>query len=221
MMSHQSTFLNIVCFGDSLTLGFQSPNPRSPVVANIPYGTYIQEWLGARGQVRVQGVCGETTQDMRLRFQKAVLDDQPNVAIILGGTNDLGWGVPPDRILENLIFFYEQAQAHGLLPVAVTVPSLREDTGQIEDDEDGQAFRVHTPAVERAIALRLRLNQSIKDLGQVRHIPVVDWFGETCEVGTQALAREYSNDGLHLTEAGYRKLAELIWVQVLEGLLAR
>jgi lysophospholipase L1-like esterase len=47
----------------------------------------------------------------------------------------------------------------------------------------------------------------------------VDWFGKTCEVGTQALAREYSNDGLHLTEAGYRKLAELIWVQVLEDLV--
>ena len=219
ILSHQTTFLKIVCFGDSLTLGFQSPNPRSPVVANIPYGTYLQEWLGARGQVRVQGVCGETTQDMRLRFQEEVLDDQPNVAIILGGTNDLGWGIPPDRILENLHFFYEQAQAQDLLPVAVTVPSLRDDAGEIGEDEDGLAVRMLTPAVERAIALRVRLNQSIKDLCQTRHIPVVDWFGETCEVGTQALAREYSNDGLHLTEAGYRKLAELIWVQVLEDLV--
>jgi len=220
-MSHQAPLLKIVCFGDSLTLGFQSPNPRSPLVENIPYGTYIQEWLGARGQVWVHGVCGETTQDMRLRFQEEVLDYQPNVAIILGGTNDLGWGIPPAMIIENLAFFYDQVQGHGMLPVAVTIPSLRDDAGQIDEAEHGQTLRGVTPVVKRAIALRLRLNQSIKELGHKRQIPVVDWFAETCEVSTQALAREFSNDGLHLTVPGYRKLAELIWAQVLEDLLKR
>jgi lysophospholipase L1-like esterase len=50
---------------------------------------------------------------------------------------------------------------------------------------------------------------------------VVDWFAETCEVSTQALAPEYSNDGLHLNTIGYKKLAELAWKQVLEVLLKK
>jgi len=50
---------------------------------------------------------------------------------------------------------------------------------------------------------------------------VVDWFAETCDPQTQALAFEYSNDGLHLNTLGYRKLAELIWTQVLEDLLKK
>ena len=204
-----------------MTLGYQSPTLRAPFVENIPYGTYVQEWLGDRGRVLVQGVCGETTQDMRLRFQKDVLDHRPQVAIILGGTNDLGLGISLATMMENLKFFYEQLQTHGILPVAVTVPSLRDDIGQDDVFEKGQSLRGITPVVERAIALREILNQSIKDLSRERHIPVVDWFAETCEPKTQVLTSKYSNDGLHLTTAGYRKLAEMIWEQVMEDLLKK
>jgi len=218
-MRDQSPSLRIVCFGDSLTLGYQSPTLHTPFVENIPYGTYVHEWLGERGRVLVQGVCGETTQDMRLRFQEDVLDHRPQVAIILGGTNDLALGISLVTMLENLRFIYEQAQDHGILPVAVTVPSLRDDAGQDDEGEEGQVLPLITPTLERAIALRVILNQSIKDLSRERHIPVVDWFAQTCEVGTQALAPEYSNDGLHLNTMGYRKLAELVWKEVLEGLL--
>jgi len=188
---------------------------------NIPYGTYVQEWLGDRGLVLVRGVCGETTQNMRLRFQTDVLDRLPQVAIILGGTNDLGLGISPAATMENLRFFYEQAQARGILPVAVTVPSLREDCWQNDEAEEGASRFEITPAIEQAIALRVLLNHSIKDFGGERRFPVVDWFAATCEPKTQVLTSKYSNDGLHLTTAGYRKLAEMIWEQVLEDLLKK
>ena len=213
--------LNIICFGDSLTLGYQSPTSRTPFVENIPYGEYVQEWLGTRGQVVTHGVCGETTQDMRLRFQRDVLNPGPRVAIILGGTNDLGCGISLDAIMENLAFFYEQAQAQEILPIAVTVPSLRDDSGQDHTDEMSQSGQEVTAAVEQAIALRLILNHSIKGLGHTQQFPVVDWFAATCEPQSQALAPEFSNDGLHLNTAGYRKLAELVWNQVLEDLLSK
>ena len=216
-MTVQSQPLKIVCFGDSLTLGYQSPSPGSPFVESIPYGTELQEWLGGEGQVLVRGVCGETTQDMRLRFQEDVLAPSPKVVIILGGTNDLGLGISPAGIMENLKFFYQHAQNQEILPVAITVPSLRENPGQ-NDESDEFPTRI-SPVVEQAIALRVRLNQSIKELGRKWQFPVLDLFAETCESQTLALAREYSNDGLHLNTAGYLKLAELVWYQVLEDLL--
>ena len=218
-MSDHIQLLKIVCFGDSLTLGYQSPTLRLPFPKSIPYGDYLQEWLGTQGYVIVHGVCGETTQDMRVRFQKDVLDPGPHVAIILGGTNDLGWGITPDAIMNNLTFFYEQAQAQGILPVAVTVPSLREDSGHDDECDTGQSEQAVKAAVERAIALRVILNQSIKTRAHEQQFPVVDWYTATCEPTTQALAPEYSHDGLHLTTAGYVKLAELVWNQVLEDLL--
>lgn len=215
-MKDDRSLLKIVCFGDSLTLGYQSPSPRCPVVENIPYGAYLQEWLGEKGCVVVQGVCGETTQDMRLRFCDDVLAHGPQIVILLGGTNDLGCGISSEVILDNLRFFYEQAQTQNILPVAVTVPSLRDEFERGHDFSTGQ---VTTAIVERAIALRVILNQAIKELGRDCHFPVVDWFVETCDPKTQALAFQYSNDGLHLNTLGYRKLAELIWTQVLEDLL--
>jgi len=189
-------------------------------VENIPYGDYVQEWLGTRGQVVIHGVCGETTQDMRVRFQRDVLNLDPHVAIILGGTNDLGCGISPDAIMDNLRVFYERAQAQKILPVAVTVPSLRDDSGQDTTYETNQRGQGVTTAVEQAIALRVKLNQSIKELGHTQQFPVVDWFTETCESQAKALAPEFSNDGLHLNTAGYRKLAELVWKQVLEDRLS-
>jgi len=217
-MKDERSALKIVCFGDSLTLGYQSPTLRCPFVETIPYGSYLQEWVGERGCVVVKGVCGETTQDMRLRFHEDVLSHVPQVAILLGGTNDLGCRLTPDMILDNLRFFYEQAQAHGILPVGVTVPSLRDEFELGYDFSTGQAT---TAIVERGIALRVTLNHGIKKLSRDRHFPVVDWFAETCEPETQALASAYSNDGLHLNTLGYRKLAELIWTQVLEDLLKK
>ena len=202
-----------------MTLGWESPTFRSPVVENIPYGRYLEEWLGGRGQICIRGVCGETTQDMRARFHADVLDAKPTAVIILGGTNDLGLGLTPHKILGNLRFFYEQAQAHHILPIAITVPSLRDDSWQNVPDNEGRAFEELASVIEEAISARVILNQLIKDFCQERHIPIVDWFTETCESKTQALAARYSNDGLHLNVAGYKRLAELLWVQVIKGLL--
>ena len=67
--------------------------------------------------------------------------------------------------MENLSFFFEQAQAHGILPVAVTVPSLQEDCWLNEGCKEGQSQSGLSPAVEQAIVQRVMLNQSIKDFG--------------------------------------------------------
>ena len=171
------------------------------------------------GDVVIHGVCGETTQDMRTRFQSQVLDPLPQVVIILGGTNDLGLSHPSAIIFENLQFFYEKAQIRGILPVAVTIPSLREDIWQDDASADTHVKGEISPALQQAIALRVKLNQQIQEHGKQRKFPVIDWFAETCESPTQALALEYSNDGLHLNVAGYRTLAELLWTQVLDDLI--
>ncbi len=213
--------LKIVCFGDSLTLGYLSPTPGCPFPEHIPYGTYLQEWLGVNGDVVIQGVCGETTQDMRKRFQSEVLDLLPQVVIILGGTNDLGVSLPPATIFENLQFFYEEAQSREIFPVAVTIPSLREDIWQGNASVGAHVKGENSPALQHGIALRVKLNRQIQEHGEQRKFPVIDWFTATCESTTQALALEYSNDGLHLNDAGYRKLAELLWTQVLEDTINR
>lgn len=100
----------------------------------------------------------------------------------------------PAEIIRHLITMYEQASAVGVRPVAVTVPSIR-------------GFDDH-------IARRRELNALIAGQCADRALPCVDLFTATSEPETGRLALEYSNDGLHLTTAGYELLARLLYEQV-------
>jgi lysophospholipase L1-like esterase len=169
--------------------------------------------MGAAGQVRVSGICGELTGEMVLRFRRDVLAHQPHFVVILGGTNDLGWNGAPSEIMRNLLKMYEQTLAAGGVPVPVTVPSLRvEDAGS---SREGQEW------VVGHLNRRRELNAAILDYARTKHLTVIDLFAATAESETDLLAPDYSNDGLHLTTAGYRLFADLVYRHVLEPAVSR
>jgi len=197
---------HIVCFGDSLTAGLQSPTAENPQGAETPYGRFLQELTGPAVRVSVSGICGELTGEMAMRFRPAVLMHQPTHVVILGGTNDLGWNAAPADIMRNLLKMYEQAAAAGIKPVPMTVPSIR--VGNDLRGEDGRRwFAEH---LER----RRELNGFILRYAESKGLTAVDLFAATAEPETQQLAARYSNDGLHLTTAGYRLVAEQLYQEV-------
>jgi len=193
----------IVCFGDSLTAGYQVPTPSNPSAEDAPYGRVLQECLGQRGRVEVSAVCGEVTGEMVLRFRASVLDRRPQVVIILGGTNDLGWNADPAEIMRNLLKMYELARANSVVPVPVTVPSIRVALGG-ENPEAASWLAQH-------IQRRQRLNGLIAEYAGSKGLRYLDLFTATAEPGSLMLAQPYSNDGLHLTTAGYRLFGQLAY----------
>ena len=196
----------ILCFGDSLTAGYQTPSPAHPSGQDSPYGYVLQEYLGVRGRVEVSGICGETTGEMVLRFRRAVLERHPQMVIILGGTNDLGWNADPAEIMRNLIKMYESARASSIVPVPVTVPSIRVDLGG--ENPDAAAW------LAEHIQRRQRLNALIADYAQRKNLRHVDLFTATAEAESCMLAEPYSNDGLHLTSSGYRVFGRLVYEEL-------
>jgi len=204
--SRSSAVPLIICLGDSLTAGYQSPTPDSPQLRETPYGEYLQARLGASATIAVSGNCGELTGEMVRRFPRDVLARKPASVVILGGTNDLGWQAAPDVILRNLQTMYDLALAAQVHPVAVTVPSLRVEGEPGEGD--GRLW------LEGHIQRRRELNGMIQLACRERRFPCVDLFSATQEQGSGLLAGPYSNDGLHLTTAGYRRLADLLYEEV-------
>lgn len=203
---------HIVCFGDSLTAGFQSPTADNPQGAETPYGRFLQELTGPSVRVSVSGLCGELTGDMAMRFRSAVLVHEPAYVVILGGTNDLGWNATPAAILRNLRQMYELAAAAGVTPVPVTVPSIR-----VSDDlssEEGRRW------LAEHLDRRRQLNGLILRYAESKGLAAFDLFAATAEPETQQLAAQYSNDGLHLTTAGYRLMAERLYQEVFVPALA-
>lgn len=202
-----------MCFGDSLTAGFQSPTRENPQGRSTPYGEWVQARLGAASQVQVSGICGELTGEMVLRFRRDVLVHQPHYVVILGGTNDLGWNGPTHEIMRNLVKMYEQTLASGAVPVPVTVPSLRV--------EDAGCSREGLEWVAGHLQRRRELNGLIREYAATKQLAAVDLFAATAEPETELLAPEYSNDGLHLTTAGYRLFADLVCRDVLQPALSK
>jgi lysophospholipase L1-like esterase len=202
----------IICFGDSLTAGFQSPTRDNPAGRDTPYGQFLQSLLGGAAAVRTSGICGELTGEMVMRFRRDVLDHQPDYVPILGGTNDLGWNASPSEIMRNLTALYEQTLTMGSVPIPVTVPSIR-----VEDASGG---REGQEWIADHLARRRQLNRLIEEYADSKRIACVDLFSATADTENGQLAAKYSNDGIHLTTAGYRLFAEKV-AQVLNPLLAR
>ena len=199
--------LKFVAMGDSLTVGFIPTR-----MATRPYTQFLKvllvdflEETGWRELLEVnivnRGINGNLTGDMLLRFERDVLDSYPNYVILLGGTNDVGWGFPIRGIFANLKRMYEIAIERQIEPIGCTVPSI------VGWDE--------------GILPRLELNQLIKHHCHEMGIVCADLFETTQDSDTQRLSSDYTSDGLHLNESGYKRVAETLFEEAIRGLLIR
>lgn len=203
--------LVFVAFGDSLTVGYQSATLGNESPRPTPYTEFLKERiqrkpdLDTAGDPRVEflnrGVVGELTEDMLDRFDRDVVEAEPDFVIILGGSNDLGWGVEPQPVTWNLVEMYREAVRHGIRPIACTVPSVL-------------GFDVGIPP-------RLVLNRLIKEYSAEHGQVCVDLFTATCDSSTGRLRKECSNDGLHMNTRGYEAIAEAIFSEAVRGIVSR
>ncbi|MBI3803467.1 MAG: hypothetical protein HY282_06860 [Nitrospirae bacterium] len=173
----------IVAFGDSLTVGYLSP------FESAPYALFLKPLLGPEVEIALAGVSGETTADMLRRFDRQVIRAAPRYVIVLGGTNDIGWGIATDEIVQNLLQMYQAALQAAIIPVACAIPSLL--------------------GADDFIPPRLDLNRRIGQEAARLKIPFADLFTPTADAGGRLLER-YSQDGLHLTPEGYHQMARIL-----------
>ncbi len=176
--------MKILAFGDSLTVGYQYPAEPAP------YASFLASFLPDGTTISIAGVSGETTSDMLFRFDRDVIRSAPDTVILLGGTNDLGWGLPADQILRNLTQMYHRALAARITPVACTIPSIL--------------------GADDFIPPRVALNKKIAQEAGTLQIPLVDFFKATSDRDGRLL-EAYSSDGLHLNSKGYEKMAQAIY----------
>ncbi len=108
--------------------------------------------------------------------------------------------------MRNLLKMYELAAAAGIEPVPVTVPSIRVGD-DLRSEEGCRWFAAH-------LDRRHQLNTLILRYAESKRLVAFDLFAATAEPVTQQLAARYSNDGLHLTTAGYRLVAERLYQEV-------
>ena len=150
-------------------------------------------------KVANKGVNGDLTSQMLLRFRGDVVGLEPDYVIVLGGANDIGWGVLIEETLANIREMFEAAADNGIKSIGCTVPPIL--------------------SWNEGISPRLSLNTLLKQLCQEKKASCVDLFAATCNPATKRLRVDYSSDGLHLNTAGYRKIAETVFTGAMRPIL--
>lgn len=97
--------LRILCFGDSLTAGYTSHGWEFyPYADHLRAG--LQRLLSTSGiDVDVDGFSGDQVRGSylpRIKRKCANTETPYDWIIVMGGTNDLGWGQSPETIYEGL-----------------------------------------------------------------------------------------------------------------------
>src|SRR5208337_1008096 len=122
--------MKIVALGDSLTVG---ETGFSDSDESASYPRYLetlakQHLTSLRSGVEInmvnRGINGDLTSGMLERFSRDVVDEKADYVIILGGTNDIGWGFDLAMIAHNLTTMYDAALNEGVVPVVCSVPSI-------------------------------------------------------------------------------------------------
>ena len=147
-----------------------------------------------------RGISGQTTSQMLLRFRQDVIDLDPQIVVVLAGTNDIAGNTGPISIEDiegNITSMAELARAHNIALVLSSVTPVNN----------------YTPASQRFFADRplseiLRLNEWMKAYCANTNCYYLDYFDSMVD-GSGLLKRELSEDGLHPNDAGYKIMAPL------------
>jgi lysophospholipase L1-like esterase len=183
-----------VAFGDSLTEGVVSA-PFTQTLVNIPYAypARLADALKARyadqGDIVVfnEGKAGEFAVDGKVRLPDAIKAGTPQVLLLMEGANDINFlgrrGIT--RVVVALEDMIKDAQRRGVIVFVATLPPQR--AGGLH--AEGEPFLAE-------------LNAQIRKTAAEEGATLVD-------VNTQLDLSFVGQDGLHLTEAGYTRLAEI------------
>mmetsp|Transcript_50180 Transcript_50180/g.113905 ORF Transcript_50180/g.113905 Transcript_50180/m.113905 type:complete len:304 (+) Transcript_50180:62-973(+) len=198
----------ILCYGDSLTAGTTS-------LGYFPYASVLEAGLKSRGLdvvVNHLGYPGWTADTLvqeadgpdGLKFLLRASKPEHDLAIILAGTNDLGYpgqGEKPRefQIFDNIWALHLMAHERGVKTLAISIP------------ESG-----YQSAVASARALRDSVNQLLQKKCQEPK-SMCAYFD--CPVPYDRTSGLWEEDGLHFSPQGYSSLGKSL-VPVVHELLA-
>ncbi|RIW34716.1 SGNH/GDSL hydrolase family protein [Bacillus salacetis] len=219
--------MKIVCFGDSLTRGVSFVKGRLRIIKNN-YPQILQQLFSESNQevsVLNKGVFNDNSQLLLSRLAKDVIEEKPNYVIIEIGGNDCNfkwdevaqnpWGkheaiVPMNQYLENLKTMISNIKQNDITPVIATLPPL--DPVRYYKNISER----YSPAISHWISevggidyWHGLYNRNLNKLAEEYNVLKIDVRSALKKAGD--LFEFISDDGIHLTAAGYKILSEEIY----------
>ncbi|KAI0139334.1 SGNH hydrolase-type esterase domain-containing protein [Xylariaceae sp. FL1272] len=184
--------LRILCFGNSLTAGYPAGNPYADTLAK----KIEKECPGRKVEFDVEGVPGDlvTTGHFIERMTSCWAAGQKpyDWTIVLGGTNDLGWGRTAVQIIEGLQRTWDIPLSRGGKVLSLTVPETKGNFRGVNErrDEVNDAIRSY----EKTGFFHFDLSKAVPYHG----------------MKPEDRSKYWEPDGVHLSAAGYDYMGEKI-----------
>ena len=191
--------LRFLAFGDSLTFGVVHLAVTTSLDAGLPvsYPYKLQTMLKERYTdqqpiVMNAGQGGERASEALLRLRTVLKESDPDVVLLLDGANDLlalGEGGIPATVdaMKELV---RNIKGAGATPLLLLQPPQR----------DGLPKAAAAPFLDD-------YNDDLRRMAAVENVTVIDLYSQF-DVALQG------PDGLHPSEAGYARIAEIVFTAI-------
>jgi lysophospholipase L1-like esterase len=187
--------LKIIALGDSTTAGtpaFQSPRESPPAGRGDATSQYAYWLMQAHPdwEVRNKGINGERSDQIRARFDRDVVDENPAVVVIIAGVNDVYQGRPASEVTGQLERMYRRAREAGIRVIAGTIIPYNTAT----PDQNARMREINA-----------WIRRQAADMG----LGFVDTRAAVAAPGNPDMLSDTA-DQLHPSPAGYRAMAGAI-----------
>ena len=144
-----------------------------------------------------RGIGGQTTPQMLIRFKPDVIDLEPDIVVILAGTNDIAGNTGPSNvkmITDNIFSMAELARAHQIKVILSSILPVFEYEWAKEIKD--------VPATIDSV------NDELKKYVNDHGLVYLDYFSSMVDE-RKGLNKDYTYDGVHPNQDGYILMSNL------------
>lgn len=144
------------------------------------------------------GIAGNTTENVLADLANRVSIYNPSQVFVWLGTNDLRDGKTPEQTLESLQTIIDQIQTERSM-AKITLISLIPVNSQVDP---------YTVGLRSNDQIQ-KVNQGLREIAKEEKLDYIDLYSSLKD-DQGNLKAEYTVDGLHLSDAGYQVVQEII-----------
>lgn len=170
----------VIFMGNSITEFWQSNTP---------------DFFSENGYIN-RGISGQTSPQMLVRFRADVVNLKPAVVVILAGVNDIAGNTGPstlEMITDNIFSMAEIAKSNGIKVILCSVLPAYDFPWK--------------PGLEPAEKI-IALNEMLENYAKIKGHIYLDYYSALKDERS-GMKGEYTKDGVHPNEAGYRVMIPL------------
>ena len=169
------------------------------------WGNLYPEFFSGKNYIN-RGIGGQTTPQMLIRFKPDAIDLKPDAIVILAGTNDIAGNTGPSTvrmITDNIFSMAELAIAYDIIVVLASILPVYQYSWA--DDV------IDPPSMIDSV------NRKIKEYVENQGLVYLDYYSSMVD-DRKGLKLDYTGDGVHPNEAGYKVMSAIADDIILQAL---